>query len=269
MTARLAGKTALITGAASGLGAALADAFLAAGANVVAVDRDISAIHAAGRPLLAHTADVRDGEALASAVALAESEFGGLDICVPNAGIWDYRRSLTRLSPAQLSDAFDEVMRINVLGYLLTVQAALPALRKSGGSIVMTLSNAAFYPDGGGVLYTASKFAGRGLIAQLAHELAPDVRVNGVAVGGIKTGLAGPASLGLSDRRLDATFDDHTGPPNPYLPLPDAPTDPSAYVAPFLMLADPRASAMITGEIIRADGGLAARGFYPIAGAHS
>lgn len=269
MTARLAGKTALITGAASGLGAAIADAFLAEGASVIALDRDTSTIEAAGRPLLPVSADVRDAEALAAAVALAQSEFGGLDICVPNAGIWDYRRRLECLTAAELAGGFDEIMHINVLGYLLTVKAAAPALAKARGAVVMTLSNAAFYPDGGGVLYTASKFAARGLVVQLANELAPDIRVNGVAVGGIKTGLAGPQSLGLGTRRLEATFDAHAGPPNPYLPLPDAPVAPSAYTAPYLMLASAEESGMITGEIIRADGGLAARGFSTAAGAHS
>ena len=204
---------------------------------------------------------MRDGTALAGAVATAVSKFGGLDILVPNAGIWDYNRRITKLTDAELSAAFDELMRINVLGYLLAVKAATPALHSSSGAIVMTLSNASFYADGGGALYTASKFAARGLVIQLAHELAPRVRVNGVAVGGIRTNLSGPASLGLQNRSLAAAFDRRGPGPNPYIPLADSPTDPAAFTSPYVMLAARHESAMITGTIINADGGIAARGF--------
>ncbi|HEX2321907.1 MAG TPA: SDR family oxidoreductase [Streptosporangiaceae bacterium] len=78
-------------------------------------------------------------------------------------------------------------------------------MRRSRGSVVLTVSTSGFYPGRGGVLYIASKFAVRGCVIALAHELAPEVRVNGVAPGGtLGTELTGPASLGLDRRLLDS-----------------------------------------------------------------
>ena len=78
-------------------------------------------------------------------------------------------------------------------------------LRRTGGSVVLTVSTSGFYPGRGGVLYVASKFAVRGCVIALAHELAPEVRVNGVAPGGtLGTELTGPASLDLDGQVLGA-----------------------------------------------------------------
>ena len=82
--------------------------------------------------------------------------------------------------------AFDELFHANVASPLLGVHAALDALTASRGSVVLTCSTSGFYPGRGGVLYVASKFAVRGLVVALAHELAPDVRVNAVAPGGTR-----------------------------------------------------------------------------------
>lgn len=97
------------------------------------------------------------------------------------------------------------MFRTNVLSHLQSVKAALPALRNgTGPCIVLTESTSAYYPGRGGVLYVPSKFAVRGLVTALAHDLAPQIRVNGVAPGGtLNTDLRGLASLGLDDVRLD------------------------------------------------------------------
>ena len=88
---------------------------------------------------------------------------------------------------------------VNVKSQLVCVRAALPELRRAGGSVVLTVSTSGFYPGRGGVLYVASKFAVRGCVIALAHELAPQVRVNGVAPGGtLGTELTRPRSLGLA-----------------------------------------------------------------------
>ena len=85
------------------------------------------------------------------------------------------------------------------------MRAALPELRRAGGSVVLTVSTSGFYPGRGGILYVASKFAVRGCVIALAHELAPEVRVNGVAPGGtLGTELTGPRSLGLAGQVLGA-----------------------------------------------------------------
>ncbi|WP_430333692.1 3-(cis-5,6-dihydroxycyclohexa-1,3-dien-1-yl)propanoate dehydrogenase [Rhodococcus sp. ACT016] len=274
MTGWLEGNVALITGGGSGLGRAVAERFLDEGASVVVADRDpaklTELVEAAGdRADRVHTveADVRSTADQHRAVSEAVSRFGKLDTLVPNAGIWDYQRSITRLDGESLSAAFDELFAINVKGYLLAVEAAWRELVKTRGSVVMTLSNSAFYPNGGGPLYTASKHACRGLVLELAYELAPKVRVNGVAAGGMRTDLRGPESMGLADRSIEASFARSTATgDNPLLPLHDASVDPADFTAPYVLLASSANSSNITGAIIPVDGGIAARGFRTAAG---
>ena len=129
--------------------------------------------------------------------------FGKIDCLVGNAGIWDYSTPLVDIPDDRIDAAFDEVFQINVRGHLLAVKACLPALVQSRGSVILTASNAGFYPAGGGPLYTGSKHAVVGLVKQLAYELGPAVRVNGVAPGGIGgSDLRGPAALDLQERSI-------------------------------------------------------------------
>ncbi|MEE2523643.1 3-(cis-5,6-dihydroxycyclohexa-1,3-dien-1-yl)propanoate dehydrogenase [Pseudarthrobacter sp. J75] len=264
----LEGDVALVTGGGSGIGRAVAERFLAEGASVAIFGRDETKLKAvaeemgAGDRVLAIAGDVRDTDALHEAVGRVTDRFGKLDILVPNAGIWDYNRSVTRLNGRELSDAFDELFSINVKGYLLTVEAAWRELVKSRGSVVMTLSNSSLYTAGGGPVYTASKFACRGLVNQLAYELAPKVRVNGVAVGGMNTDLRGPESIGLKDRSIADSFKRSTiTGNNPLIPLHDASVEPRDYTASYVLLASRRNAGNITGAIIPADGGIGVRGF--------
>lgn len=261
-------KVALITGGGSGIGRAVADRYLAEGASVVITgrtqDKLDEVVNASSAPerMLGIVADVRSPQEMEDAVARTVERFGALDILVPNAGIWDYNRSITRLSTQELADAFDELFAINVKGYLVTVSAAWQELVKSQGNIVMTLSNASFHPAGGGPVYTASKFAGRGLVTQLAYELAPKIRVNGVAVGGMNTDLRGPSSIGLDERKISDSFarSTLTG-NNPLLPLHHASVDPKDFTGSYVLLASEANASNITGQIIQADGGIAVRGF--------
>ncbi|QTH60598.1 SDR family NAD(P)-dependent oxidoreductase [Corynebacterium hindlerae] len=268
----LQNKTVFITGAGSGLGAALARRFYDAGANVVSVDIDEARAQQSisdfdADRVLGVGADVRDPDALAAAVAATVEKFGGIDTVIPNAGIWDYNRSVTRHNGHELGQMFDEIFSINVKGYLLTVEATWRELVKTRGSIIMTLSNAAFYAAGGGPIYTASKFADRGLMLEFAYELAPKVRVNGVAVGGMKTDLRGPAAIGMENRSFKDTLERRRDEGrNPYIPLHDISTDPSSFTGPYLMLADDAEGGNITGAIINVDGGISARGFAQAAG---
>jgi NAD(P)-dependent dehydrogenase (short-subunit alcohol dehydrogenase family) len=128
------------------------------------------------------------------AVATAVSAFGKLSVFVGNAGIHDGRRKLESLSDDELDNGYDEVLGVNIKGYLLGAKAALAELQKTKGRMVFTLSTSSFYV-GGGVLYVASKHAALGMMRQLANELAPDIRVNGVAPSGTVTGLRTAASL--------------------------------------------------------------------------
>ncbi|MGW1563117.1 SDR family NAD(P)-dependent oxidoreductase [Streptomyces sp. NPDC002144] len=272
----LEGEVALITGGGSGIGRAVALRYLTEGASVAVLGRGTAQLEevvaAAGNlseRVLPLTGDVRSPDDLHRAVDATVKRFGKLDILVPNAGIWDYHRSVTMLDGKELSEAFDEVFGINVKGYVLAVEAAWRELVTTRGSIVMTLSNASFHTDGGGPLYTASKHACLGLLRQFAYELAPKVRVNGVATGGMRTKLRGPESLGLQDRTLAASFakNEASGQEQqPLIPLYDSSVEPEDFTGPYVLLASRANSGTVTGAVIPADGGIAVRGFRSPAG---
>jgi 2,3-dihydroxy-2,3-dihydrophenylpropionate dehydrogenase len=276
VTGWLEGDVAFVTGAGSGIGRAVALRFLEEGAAGVAVfGRDAaklqSTVDAAGSDaskVLPLVGDVRSTADLESAVAATVDRFGKLDVLVPNAGIWDFNRSVTKTTGDEIGQLYDELFDINVKGYLLTVSAAWKALVESHGNIVMTLSNAAFYPAGGGAVYTAAKHAARGLVLQLAYELAPKVRVNGVAIGGLRTDLRGPQSIGMGDRSIEQSFAKRDGEdaPNQWIPLHDASTDPADSTGPYVLFASRRNASVITGAIVNADGGIGVRGFASAAG---
>ena len=212
MSSWLDGRRALVVGAGSGIGRAVVDAFLGEGARVAVLERDPQkgAALAEEHPEVPVTVgDATTRAANEQAVAAAVDALGGLDVLVSCVGIFDYYRSIEDLDAELIDTAFDEMFHPNVKSLLHSVKAALPELRRSGsGSIVLTESTSAYYAGRGGVLYLASKFAVRGLVTALAHDLAPEVRVNGVAPGGtLGTDLRGLPSLGLAGRSLGATAD--------------------------------------------------------------
>jgi NAD(P)-dependent dehydrogenase (short-subunit alcohol dehydrogenase family) len=209
MSRWLEGKRALVVGAGSGIGRAVVDAFRAEGAQVAVLERDEDkceklAAEMPGLPVVIGDATTR--EANEEAVATTVEAFGGLDVLVNCVGVFDFYRGVGELDADRIDAAFDEIFRVNVKSHLHSVKAALPALRESRGSILLTESTSAYYPGRGGVLYVSTKFAVRGLVTAMAHELAPEIRVNGVAPGGtLNTDLRGVGSLGLDDRRLNDT----------------------------------------------------------------
>ena len=210
MTEWLVGKRALVVGAGSGIGRAVVDAFRAEGAQVAVLERDHGKCDALRHELSdvpVVEGDATNREANELAVHTAVDAFGGLDTLVNCVGIFDFYKGITDIDADQLGKAFDEMFRTNVLSHLQSVKAAVPALRaQAGASIVLTESASSFYPSRGGVLYVSSKFAVRGLVTTLAYELAPQIRVNGVAPGGtLNTDLRGLNSLSLNDIRLDDT----------------------------------------------------------------
>ncbi|MEM7221057.1 MAG: SDR family NAD(P)-dependent oxidoreductase [Pseudomonadota bacterium] len=256
----------LITGGASGLGRAIVERLLAAGARVAVFDRAPPAIDelreanagawGEGR-LIAHSGDVRSYADNAAAVAACVDTFGRLDCAIANAGIWDFNKPLVDLAPDALDDAFDELFHVNVKGGLLLARAALAALVDSRGSLLFTVSNAGFYSAGGGPLYTATKHAVVGLIRQLAFELGPHVRVNGVAPGAIDTNLRGAAALGQAERvipgaRLQASMPDLS----PVGVMPSA----HEYAAAYAFFADRENNVPATGVVLNFDGGWGVRG---------
>ncbi|MGY0063487.1 3-(cis-5,6-dihydroxycyclohexa-1,3-dien-1-yl)propanoate dehydrogenase [Streptomyces sp. LZ34] len=209
MTGWLEGKRALVVGAGSGIGRAVVDVFRGEGARVAVLERDAAkceklSSEVPDTPVV--TGDATTRGANEEAVEAAVSAFGGLDVLVNCVGVFDFYRGLGELDADRIDDAFAEMFAVNVKSHLHSVKAALPALRESRGSIVLTESASSYYPGRGGVLYVSSKFAVRGLVTALAHELAPDIRVNGVAPGGtLGTDLRGLGSLGLDTRSLGDT----------------------------------------------------------------
>ncbi|WP_100480087.1 SDR family NAD(P)-dependent oxidoreductase [Mycobacteroides abscessus] len=272
----LGGYVALITGGGSGIGRAVTERYLAEGASVTIVGHrpeQLDRVHAeCSAPDRLHTvvADTRESDQLHDAVVQTVSRFGQLDTLVANAGVWDYQRPLTRLTASELTASFHEVFSVNVKGYLLAAEAAWRELVKTRGSIIMTLSNASFYVNGGGPIYTASKHACLGLMRELAFELAPKVRVNGVACGGMNTDLRGPEALSLADRSISTSFAKRGHDASaPLIPLHDSSTDPADFTGPYVLLASREQSGPITGEAIAIDGGIGVRGFVkPAGGAH-
>jgi NAD(P)-dependent dehydrogenase (short-subunit alcohol dehydrogenase family) len=257
MTGWLEGKRALVVGAGSGIGRAIVNAFCAEGAKVAVLERDNGKCELLRQQLPA--VPVIEGDAVTRdandrAVAAAVAAFGGLDTLANCVGIFDFYEGIGDIDADDVPSAFDEMFRTNVLSHLQSVKAAIPALRAAtGSSIVLTASASSFYPGRGGALYVSSKFAVRGLVAALAHELAPQIRVNGVAPGGtVNTDLRGLATLGQDGARLDDA-PDRARDLAARTPLNVALTG-EDHAWSYVFLASDR-SRGITGEIVRPDGG--------------
>ena len=256
----LDGKRALVAGAGSGIGRAVAGAFRAEGARVAALELDQAKADRLAAEVPGCVVSRGDATSLAdarTAVQAVTRSFGGLDVLVNCVGIFDFYRGLGDIADDQLDAAFDEIFAVNVKSQLVCVRAALPELRRAGGSVVLTVSTSGFYPGRGGVLYVASKFAVRGCVIALAHELAPDVRVNGVAPGGtLGTELTGPASLDLDGQVLGATAGREED-LRSRTPLRVALSG-ADHAGSYVFLASDRARG-ITGTVVHSDGGTGVR----------
>jgi NAD(P)-dependent dehydrogenase (short-subunit alcohol dehydrogenase family) len=257
----LDGNVALVTGGGSGIGRAVVARFVEEGARVGVLERvpaRVAELRADfGAAVVAVPGDVTRPEDNARAVAETVRAFGRLDIFVGNAGVFDNFLPFAELSEERLSGAFDEMFAVNVKGYLLGAKAALPELSKAEGCIVFTASVAGFNSGGGGAIYTASKHAVVGLIRQLAVELGPRVRVNGVAPGGTITDLRGLAALG-QDQRTHWTAPDAEERLRAGNPLQIA-IQPSDLAGAYVLLASRTSGRAMTGEIITVDAGAGLR----------
>ncbi|WP_326834742.1 SDR family NAD(P)-dependent oxidoreductase [Amycolatopsis rhabdoformis] len=253
----LAGLSILVSGGGSGIGRAATLAYLREGAAVTVVER--SPAHAAelraaagSLPLEVVVGDATAPEVLAEAVATA----GRVDQLTCCVGVFDHYTSIRDLSVAELVTAAREIWQVNVLGALAAVRTAWPALEQARGSVTLTLSESAFHPVGGGVLYGSSKWALRGVVQHLAADLAPAVRVNGVAPGGTSgTRFSGLSALG----RAESTVEDRGGRSDRIAAttLLRTAATPEDHAGAFVYLADPVAARVVTGVVINTDGGRA------------
>lgn len=262
----LDGKVALVTGGGSGIGRAVVETFAREGARVAVLEinpESVRTLQDLGQQVLAVQGDATRLDDNRRAVAQALQQFGRLDVLVCCVGVWDFMTPLADLPDDKFDAAFEEVYATNVKSFLASTKAALQHLIAAEGSIIYTLSNSAFYPAGGGPLYVSSKFAIRGLVAQMSYELAPKVRVNGVAPGGTLTNLGGVKALGQTMRLTDIPdIDKLMREGNPLQKV----FRPEDHAWSYVYLASKEMSPGVTGVVINSDGGLGSRGIAKIAG---
>jgi NAD(P)-dependent dehydrogenase (short-subunit alcohol dehydrogenase family) len=184
----LTGRVAVVTGAGRGIGEGIARSLAGAGASVVLAARGrdeiecvASSLREQGHQALAVRTDVTDSWSLGSLATAAVEEFGSLDIWVNNAGGASVGKPLTALTRKE----WDRCLELNFTAVWNGSVAAIEQMR--WGSIINISSMAAFGPARGSGHYAACKAAVNSLTQTMAHELAPDIRVNGIAPGPIPT----------------------------------------------------------------------------------
>jgi 2,3-dihydroxy-2,3-dihydrophenylpropionate dehydrogenase len=263
----LEGNVVLVVGGGSGIGRAVVDLFLEEGAHlgVLEIDpqkaKDLAKLGPSVFPVPGDATKLEDNE---FAVSETISKYGKIDALVCCAGIFDSFISLLDFPKEKLAASFGEIFDVNVKSFILSTKAALHELIRTQGSIVYTVSHAGFFPGGGGVLYTGTKFAVRGLVLEMAHELAPKVRVNGVAPGGTPTDLRGLRSLNLQNQSLASqpNLEDHLRKGSPLQTV----CYPRDHAWAYLYLVSREMSRIVTGTIMHTDGGTFARGLTKLAG---
>jgi 7-alpha-hydroxysteroid dehydrogenase len=242
---RLDGKVAIVTGAGRGIGRGCALAFAEMGADIVCaartreqIDDTAAAARKLGRRALAVECDVMKSESLENLVASATKEFGRIDIVVNNAG-----GSPPKPMLETSERMFEQAFRFNVTTAFLLTRMAVPHMRKGGGGAVVNISSAAgrlvqpYF-----AAYGTAKAALTFLTRNLGAELAPDVRVNAIAVGSVATS----ALLPFLDDKTRGAMEQAT----PLKRLGEV--DDIALMA--LYLASP-ASSWVTGKVMEVDGG--------------
>lgn len=194
MSAKLSGKTALITGASAGIGWSSALALAEEGANLVLSARRQerlaeleAAVEKAGGRAVSIAGDAKEEATARQAVDLAVKTFGSLDILINNVGIGNYKNLIDTSA-----EEYDEMMDSNVRSTFLFTRYAVPVMIKQGsGTILIISSMAGVYGFGGEAVYCATKFAQVGFAQALDKELRPHgIKVGAICPGGVKTEFA-------------------------------------------------------------------------------
>jgi len=248
---RLHHKTALVTGAASGIGRATSILFAQEGANVVVLDRSpaveetAAKIRENGGKALAFVKDSSEESAIAGAIDAAVREFGALDVCYANAGVSGGLVPLQEQTP----EHWAEILKINLIGTFLAVKHAARVMTPlKRGSIICTASVAGLRSGAGGSPYSASKAGVVSLVQTTAYQLSGSgVRINAICPGLIETGMTQP----IFDQARARGTDHKIGQLNP-LRRAGAPTE-IAQMALFLASDD---ASYVNGQAFPVDGGL-------------
>ena len=249
---RLAGKVAIVTGGARGMGEATSRLFAAEGARVLiadVLDREGEALAGAiGSAALFRHHDVTDEASWEAVTTDAERQFGGVDVLVNNAGVLLFK-ALTDTTKAE----FERVISVNLVGTFLGMKIVAPRMIERGkGSIINISSTAGISGQNGTVAYAASKFGVRGMTKIAALELGHrGVRVNSIHPGGINTvmGVAPGTPPEIIDQYYKAVPLQRIGQPVEV-----------ANVSLFLASDE---SSYVCGAEILADGGMLAGTYYP------
>jgi NAD(P)-dependent dehydrogenase (short-subunit alcohol dehydrogenase family) len=247
----------LVTGGTGGIGSAVVRRYVAEGAKVGVMARDAAQLaklkDELGDAIVTVQGDVVQYKDNQRALAATLEAFGRLDTFVGNAAVFDYFTRLDRIAPEDLESSFQRLFAVNVQGYLLGARCCIDALRETRGSMIFTLSNSAFYAGGGGILYVTAKHALVGMIRQLAYELAPDIRVNGVAPGATNTPMKSLEGLNKKSVPLNQIpgFEEGAAQAMPLKRI----AEPEDHTGHYVLLASRKDSGLTTANIIHSDGG--------------
>jgi NAD(P)-dependent dehydrogenase (short-subunit alcohol dehydrogenase family) len=242
----LTGRTAIVTGGTRGIGRAIAEGFLAAGANVVVASRKAEAcaeteahLTGMGGQALGVPTHLGEIEAVAALVDRTVERFGGVDIVVNNAA-----NALTQPIGQFTPEAWQKSFDVNLRGPVFLVQAALPHLERSGhASVVNVISAGAFLASANVAMYASAKAGLMSFTRSMGADLAPKgIRVNALAPGTVDTDMVRGNPPAAQERMRDAS-------PMKRMAHPDE------MVGPALLLASD-AGSFITGQCILADGGM-------------